>query len=892
MRSAIGHHGGTVEKFIGDAVMAIFGLPTLHEDDALRAVRAADDMRRALGGLNAELAPRLGRTLDVRIGINTGEVVAGDSSSGDTLATGDTVNTAARLEQAAAPGDILLGAVTARLVRGTATLQAVEPVAAKGKAEPIPAFRLVSIDPQEDRQTTDRPFLGRAAELERLRAAYTAVVRDGSPWIATVLGPPGVGKSRLVAEFLAGVAGNARILRGRCLSYGDGLTYWPLREIVLSAAGVDAAGGGEAPIGKLRDLAGSDVDARVIADLLAIAIGLREGSASADEIAWAARRVFERLASDRPLVLVVEDIHWARLPMLQLLEHVALEAGRAPILIVCPARPELPESAPEWGNTARATTLTLDGLDAEAGEELIDAVTGARDALPDALRRRILETAEGNPLFVEEMVRLVLETGDTSLAVPPTIEALLAARIDRLAAPERTVAQRGSVVGRVFERAAVAALAPEVSRQLIDARLRELVRKQLLQREGSRPPAGTFKFRHVLIRDAAYNALAKSERARLHEAFASWLADTVAAAPGPLDEIVGHHLEQAYRMRMELREPDDLLARIASEAGRRLAAAGRRTFDRGDGSAAARLYGRAMALPGWDETERADLLVRSALAFLGAGDAEAAMGQAQAALRHATLVGDRRLMARARLVAMDAGTTNGTLISPSDVVRDEVALALADANASGDARAIAEAWSAHSMYVYMLGDLVESLAALDRAHAFASRAGDERFALEMELGRLTMALVGPTPASAVVRMAEELLSRATEYPGVRSDALRLVAPAEGMLGRHEDARRHIAEGLKITDDLGRRWESVVVRLDVSWVDRLAGDLDGAERVLRGALADIEAFGDQTTLAFASSRLAVVLVALGRIDEALPFVAKGESVASITNRSRMIGARAR
>ncbi|TME79936.1 MAG: hypothetical protein E6I45_11985 [Chloroflexi bacterium] len=597
MRGTIERHGGTVEKFVGDAVMAIFGLPTLHEDDALRAARAAAELEEELAILNEDLEPRLGRELSLRVGLSTGEVVAGDPSRGETLATGDTVNTAARLEQAANPGEILLGPVTARLVRGAARLQAVPPIAAKGKAEPIPAFRLVSIGSSPP-PPTDMPLVGREAELASLRSEFERVVTERTPAIVTLLGAPGVGKSRLVAELLATIGDRATILRGRCLSYGDGLTYWPLREIVLAATGSDESPD-EAEL-RLRDRIGEE--GAVIADRLATAVGLREGSVSAEEIHWAARRTFERLSADRPLVLVVEDIHWARPPMLELLEHIVRESNDAPILIVCPARPDLLETASEWGKPPNARTLELEGLTQEASERLIDSVAESANQLPNALRQRILETAEGNPLFVEEMVRLVVETGDTSLAIPPTIEALMATRIDRLPAPERTVAQRGSVVGRVFERAAVTALLVEPARRSLGARLGALVRKQLLRREGqARAGDPSFKFRHILIRDAAYNGLAKAERAELHEAFARWLAGTIAGMSGEFEEIVGFHLEQAYRYRVELRESGHRLDELGQEAALRLASAAHAASDRGDELGAARLFERAVSLPGWDD---------------------------------------------------------------------------------------------------------------------------------------------------------------------------------------------------------------------------------------------------------------------------------------------------
>ena len=538
-------HGGTVEKFVGDAVMAVFGVPVLHEDDALRATRAAEEILQAL--------PELG--VEARIGVNTGEVVTGTE---ERLATGDAVNVAARLEKAAAPGTALLGSETARLLRGTVDVEPLPPLDLKGKSEPVAAFRLLAIHDEAERRL-DTPLVGRERELRGLREAFARAVADSSCQMFTVLGPPGVGKSRLAAEFFTRV--EALVLRGRCVSYGEGITYWPVIEIVTQLGELPAGEAG-AP---LRSLVGESEDAT-----------------SADEIAWAFRRLLEEQARKQPVVCILDDIHWGEEKFLDLVEHVADLSRDAPILLLCLARPELLDRRAGWGGGKwNATTALLEPLDAAETDRLLDALGGAEGDL----RRRIAAAAEGNPLYLEEMVALVRESGPGDVAVPPTIQALLAARLDQLEPGERSVLERGSVVGRVFHVSAIQALdgrEPELPGRLVS-----LVRKDLVRPEATwRPGDEAFRFRHILIRDAAYDALPKAVRADFHERIAAWLEGH--SDLGEVDEIVGHHLEQAARYKRELGRPDPALA---GRAGERLAAAGRRALWRGDHIAAAGLLG-------------------------------------------------------------------------------------------------------------------------------------------------------------------------------------------------------------------------------------------------------------------------------------------------------------
>ncbi|MEA2544911.1 MAG: hypothetical protein QOI09_184, partial [Chloroflexota bacterium] len=475
MKRVLERHGGTVEKFIGDAIMAVFGIPTLHEDDALRAVRAADEMRVALGQLNEELEHERGVTIATRTGIPTGEVVAGDPSTGQTLVTGDTVNTAARLEQAAGAGEILLGETTWHLVRDAVDVDQILPIEAKGKARPVPANRLVSYTGGEGRlRHPESPLVGREQELKLLGLAYERAIADGEPQFFTLSGAAGVGKSRLVAEFLASIATKATVLKGHCLSYGEGITYWPLREIVHAAVGIDDGMPIEAARANVAAALQGAPDGILLASRIAAAIGLGGESAPQEEIFWTTRHVLEYLARDRPLVVLIEDIHWAEDAFLDLLEYLVDLVADVRILVLCTARPELRERRPGWmGSKPNAVTALLGGLRDDIAESLIGRLPGG-DAVPVSVRQRIAVRAEGNPLFVEEMVSMLVDEqlltqhdgrwfADASLEdipVPASIGALLSARIDALPTEERGVAERASVIGRVFESTALRELAP------------------------------------------------------------------------------------------------------------------------------------------------------------------------------------------------------------------------------------------------------------------------------------------------------------------------------------------------------------------------------------------------------------------------------------------------
>ncbi|MGZ8567111.1 MAG: AAA family ATPase, partial [Actinomycetota bacterium] len=531
MQAAIERHGGTVEKFIGDAVMAVFGVPQVHEDDALRAVRAAAEMRAALAVLNADLDRDQGMTLACRIGVNTGEVVAG---AGDQkIVTGDAVNVAARLEQAASPGEILLGEDTFALVRDAVTAEPIEALHAKGKRDLVLAFRLNDVTPGAAgfRRHLDASIVGRERELVVLRGAFERTVTDQACQLFTVLGIGGVGKSRLMAAFVEELGDRAIVLRGRCLPYGEGITFYPLAEALIEVADLNEADTPAAARAKLAALVGADERAERVAERVGEAIGIAGSETASEEPLWAIRVLLERLAAERPLVFTIDDLQWAEPKFLELVEHIADLARDAPILLACMARPELLDDHPTWaGGKLNATSILLEPLGPEECGTLVANLL-ADDTVDEAVRTRISEAAEGHPLYAEEITgllvdegRLVLKegrwraTGDLSeVPVPPTIAALLAARLDKLPSPERRLLDIASVMGQVFYVGAVRELAND-DPATIDAELAILVRKQFVRPERSDlPGTDALAFRHLLIRDAAYDAIPKATRAGLHE---------------------------------------------------------------------------------------------------------------------------------------------------------------------------------------------------------------------------------------------------------------------------------------------------------------------------------------------------------------------------------------
>jgi class 3 adenylate cyclase/tetratricopeptide (TPR) repeat protein len=809
LRTILERHGGTVEKFVGDAVMAVFGIPVSHEDDALRAVRAAAEMGAAVEE----------HGLEARIGVNTGAVVVG--GDGETLVTGDAVNVAARLEQAAAPGSILIGAETRALVRDAIRVEPVEPLALKGKSEPVEASRLLEVVEGADAlaRHLEAPLVGRERERRRLWRDYEDTVADRTCRLFTLLGTAGIGKSRLVADFLERVGDEADVLRGRCLSYGEGITYWPLVEILL-AIGVDP----DSVIGT-----------------------------SPPETQLAFRRLLETRAAERPQVVVIDDLQWAEQVFVDLVEHVADLSRDAPIFLLCVARPELLDSRVGWGGgKMNATSLLLEPLGDQECEVLIENLLGDTQLEGD-LRDRITAASAGNPLYIEEMLAMVREHGgDEEIVVPPTIHALLQARIDSLDGDVRVVMERGSVEGEVFHRGAVAELSPAPVRGDVGSHLMTLVRKELIRSTSSTFPRDEgYRFRHLLIRDAAYESLPKAMRGELHERFADWLS-THDLVEG--DEIVGYHLEQAHRYRAELDPGDESLPDLATRASSRLAAAGSGALDRADFYAGTSLLRRASAvLPSGDE-RRLALSPELAIALYESGEGdEAAQLLDEASRADSELTRARAAVARAiiRRAPIEGG----------DSIREVFERA-------GDDYGLALYWWSVSWVAWGRVQVAETKDACELALSSLERAGALRGHVADYLrARLASTyLFGPTYVDEAIERVHAIIGAGSGQVAlafVRSVLGRLHA----MRGEFELAREFVAGARQAYLDAGMLVVAGSLSMTEGWIEWRAGDIAIAERALRDGVDLLERIGDRGFHATVALNLADLYYNLGRFDQA-------------------------
>jgi class 3 adenylate cyclase/tetratricopeptide (TPR) repeat protein len=835
-------HGGTVEKFAGDAVMAAFGIPRAHEDDAERALRAALEIRAAVGELGIES----------RIGVEAGEVVSEDSDS--TFATGQAVNVAARLQQAAEPNEILVGRGASRLAGYAIELEPAGTRVLSGLPEPLAVWRAVSALERSGRpvHALSAPLIGRGAELDLLRNTFERTVRDRRAHLFTIFGEPGVGKSRLAREFVNGLEG-VRVLVGRCLPYGEGITYWPLAEMIKAAAGI----ADDDPVEEAHEKLVACCEDEAVIDLLALVTGVLEAvesDRSRQEIAWAVREWAEGLAAAQPLVLGFEDIHWAEEPLLGLIEHLATWVREAPLLILCLARPELLDVYPGWsGGRVRAAAIELGALAREDAEVLVDALL-ADAGLSVDMRGHVLDKTEGHPLFVEETVRMLAEGADGRGPIPDTVQALIAARIDGLPPPAKTVLQRAAVIGRVFWRGALAHAAPDV--EDVDDVLDDLLMRDFLVRESRSSITGerAFRFKHMLIREIAYSGLPKSARAELHAGFAAWLHGRGAEE---MVEIRAHHLDHAATL---LNELDGAVPReLAREAAAALEEAGRRALAREANRSGRKLLLRAVELE--PTLERS---FHSARAAWRLDDIPAASAEMERVRADAHAAGDSRIEGRALLVLGEV-------------------TAFRDSNNPASRKLVEEGLELLEPDDYMgRFDALRQLARLSHweGDTIASRRyAEEAVEAARESGRKDLmsgaanALAGSYLAALELDRAEEAgteaLELARESGGIvaRGQALHFLANVADLRGRQDQAIELFEQAIALFAEAGAALDQARSLNHLAEAIMGKGEDERAERLLRETIRMLEPLGDRGYRCETQRLLAEILVRQGKVDEA-------------------------
>jgi DNA-binding SARP family transcriptional activator len=831
MRAVVEAHGGAPESLIGDGLMAVFGLPTVHEDDALRALRAAAAIRDAF----AELG------LEGRIGVESGEVLAGGDPGRSVI--GDAVTTAARLEQAAAEGEVLLGERAMRLARGAATATPLESHVTTGR-RPLAAWRLDSVSAESAPRQLDSELVGREVELRALDEAWARVGRERRCELVTVLGPAGIGKSRLVAEFAKRAA--APVVSGRCVSYGTEITYWPVVDI-LAQLGPQLG----------------EIDEPVRAPLQALVED--SAAASVDELAWAFRKLVEAAARERPLVVVFDDVHWAQDVLLDLLEHVAVVSSGAPILLLCMSREELLEKRPGWGGVLRLEPLT----DAEA-ERLVRARLGDSTPSPE-VSRRIVESSRGNPLFVEELIAMLQGSPGEEIATPPTIQAILAARLDQLEPAEREVLEAGAVEGEVFHRGAVGVLRPDERR--LTAVLTSLVRKGVVRVD--RPEfegEDAFRFRHLLLRDVTYDAIPKLTRSELHDRYAGWLEEHLVGA----DAFLGYHLERAYRYRVEVLAvgaESDALARRACD---RLERAATTALGRSDLPAAIGLLERAASLPPVAESRRALLLVDLAATLADAGElaeAERVLDDVGTAAPGADGdgIGERLLVERQFLELHRAAP--GTARHSSAIVER----VLPTFERAADEQGLCRALRLQAYSDWTLGRLSNADDAWERAAEHARRAGREHERADILTWLASSTWFGATPVDAGIARCEEIQREVHGHPTSEAEILRVLGGLHAFAGRLDLARSLFAASNAAFADLGLELHHMLSHPE-ALVEMLVGDFAAAEARLRRGYDAYEAMGENGLRSTTAALLARAVLAQGRLEEAERFSMVSEELA--------------
>jgi class 3 adenylate cyclase/predicted ATPase len=883
LRAELERFGGTVEKFIGDAVMALFGAPVSHEDDPERAVRAALAIR--------DWA-REEDQIQVRLAVHTGEaliLIGARPAQGEGMAAGDVVNTAARLQAAAPVNGVLVGERTFRATRAVIEYREAAPVAAKGKREPVPVWEAVQARARLGMDVPHRArtaLVGRDRELGVLRDVLARVRAERTPQLVTLVGVPGIGKSRLVFELWRVAEAEPDLIwwrQGRSLPYGEGVSFWALAEMVKAQAGIledDAPGEAGAKLAAMAaGVLGSMPEADWVARHLGALVGLGGNGASAggdrSEAFAAWRQFFEALAEARPLVLVFEDLHWADDGLLDFVDYLADWAGGVPLLVVGTARPELLARRPGWGGgKPNALTLSLAPLSEQDTARLIGSLLGG-PVLEAGQHAVLLAQADGNPLYAEQYAQMLAEQGPGQQPpVPESIQGIIAARLDLLAPEEKRLLQGAAVIGKVFWPGAVAALGGGADRGDLEGYLHRLERKQFVRRERRSSVAGEtqYAFAHVLVLDVAYGQILRGARADQHAAAAGWI-ESLGRAEDHAETLAHHYLSALDLARGAGRDTAGLAppARIA------LQAAGDRAVALNAFTSAAGYYREALALwPGDAHQQRAGLLRLLGAALHEAGE----LNQAEAVLaegsRVAAAAGAAALAARIRILLTEIHVSQG---GPGDQALAECQAAAAVLEAEDDLEGLAEAWKLTGMIRFWLGDSPADQQALERAMAYARQGGHRRVQLQASFWLATTLMLLPIPADAAIPRAEQLLQTADGEPRAEADILMPLSILFAYSGRFTDARRAIARARSVYDSSGTKIRRAMGAHVAGEIELIAADPTAAERHLREACEAYGAIGERGYMSTVLGNLAEVLYTQGRLGEAQQMTEEAEAAAA-------------
>jgi predicted ATPase/class 3 adenylate cyclase len=904
-RRVVAAHEGEPGVAHGDGIMAIFGIPVAHEDDALRAVKAAVQLRDVLANLARSQQREHGHGFSVRIAVHTGRVAVSEANTVDEQVSGHPLNLARRLQEAAEPGGVLLSDETYDLVRDAVRAAKVQPLDLKGISARVEAYRLLEVLPgkQVEMPGLIAPMIGRDPEQDMLLRLFERAVVRRSCHLVTVFGRAGVGKTRLANEFRQALEDRAQVLWGECLSYGDSVTFWPMAQIVRQAAGIvpeDTPAIAHERLSRLIVGDDRERDRQAVSQIeQLLGIGVQTPTDLPGDTAGALRRMLESLARRGPVVVLVEDLHWAEPVLLGTLEHICSSTREAPLMVVCMARPdELFERRKHWpGGRLNATSMLLSPLSSEEGEQVVEESLGQLD--PDALAH-ITYLAQGNPFMLQEVLRDLIQRGvlrllddrwiaTTDLAresVPPKIEALLTARLDRLDPDDFKVIERAAVVGGQFHNTDIQALWSEVTLAEVNDRLEVLVRQELIQPDrAAAAPLPTehgegFRFRHILIRNAVYSRMTEPVRADLHELYADSLEARAGERISEFDELMGYHLYEAYQYRRNLRDLERS-RRLAERAGERYAAAGQRAAARGDiPLTSAWLERAAMLLPA-EHPMRLRILPDLADAAQSGGDLNRAMQVYDDIVQQATSVGDQQAALNAEL-----GRLYVIAFKDSDAFlrhgRERIEALIPALESLGDRLGLAKAWYLLSYLDWAMSRNEAAKEKVERALSLVRKARNKRWeAYAVRLRCLSM-YWGPAHVAEVERFNTDALkiARRANMRSLEAGALTIFARCAAMRRDFQTARNYNRQAINITTDLGELLTQATDCISEGLVELQAGELTAAERALLAGYNALKDMGGTGPLANVAALLARVLLRQERYDDANGFTEICEQVASV------------